>query len=110
MADNGDVFAADIDALNRYKGDLEQLRTIIASITDGVVPLLAKYPDLGGNGDIGKSFDKNYTPNAKDAVEFLNGLNEKMNGDFTKTSGLPDLFDDVNTSSTNQAGGPGRKG
>ena len=110
MADTGDVFAADIDALNHYKNDLEQLKTIIATLRGDLVHILEKYDDLGGNGDIGKSFDVNYTPNANDAVEFLNGLNEKMNGDFTKVSGLPDLFSDVNTSSTYQAGGPGRKG
>ena len=40
MADNGDVFAVDIDAFNRYRSDLEHLQTLSTRIVTNLTNVL----------------------------------------------------------------------
>lgn len=64
-----------------------------------------RYPNIGGNGPIGKAFNESYYPAAKASAKFLGGLSELLNVNGDKTIDLTHLFDDMNNTATNQVSG-----
>ena len=64
-----------------------------------------RYPNIGGNGQIGKAFDLSYYPAAKAGAKFLNGLSELLDVNGDKTIDLTHLFDDMDNSATDAVSG-----
>jgi hypothetical protein len=63
-----------------------------------------RYPNLGGNGQIGKAFNDTYYPAAKASAKFLNGLGTLLDLHGEKTVNLTNLFGDMNDTATTVAG------
>jgi hypothetical protein len=110
--DDGTVFSADIDGVRFGGVKLERLSTILGSIAGDLRIPLNKYPDLSGDGDddISKALKARYKPAEEGGLSFLDGLGDLLDIHGNKTYSLGGLFDDVNTTSTDQAGGvPGHR-
>jgi hypothetical protein len=111
MPDNNDGNAFGVD-LTEFGGSATRIKRLGGDVTDlttNLLNVLNKYDNLGGNGDIGKLFQAKYYGPAHDCVDFLNNLNDLLNINGNTTNGLNYLFNDVNTDSTNMAGGPSHK-
>ena len=110
--DDGNVFSADPDEVKLGGLNLGHISTVATSIFQDLSNEITKYPHLGGDGsdDISKSLKANYEEPAKDCLSFVRDLAELLETHGDKTTALGDLFDDVNTTSTEQSGGShGRK-
>jgi hypothetical protein len=110
MSDN--PFAADIQAIQKGGVDLQGLAALVALVHGKLHSATSKYPNLGGNGQIGKSFEANYYKSAADSEDFLKGVKDLLGEHGATTTGLGDIFGDTNEAATTQAGGHhgGRKG
>jgi hypothetical protein len=64
-----------------------------------------RYPNIGGNGPIGKAFNESYYPAAKASAKFLSGLSELLDVNGDKAIDLTHLFDDMNDAATDQVSG-----
>jgi|tagenome__1003787_1003787.scaffolds.fasta_scaffold20858230_3 hypothetical protein len=105
MARGQDRFSADIAALERGGVNIKHLATLAASIYGDLFNVTDKYgKNLGGNGDIGKSLEKNYYPSADASLRFLKDLKDLVDTHGGKTIALGGLFGDVNTTATGEAG------
>jgi hypothetical protein len=110
--DDGNVFSADINGVKLGGLNLGHIGTVATSIYQDLSNEITKYPHLGGDGsdDISKSLKLNYEEPAKDCLSFVRDLSELIENHGGKTFQLGDLFDDMNTNSTDQAGGvPGHR-
>jgi hypothetical protein len=108
MADEDGTLSVDVDALERGGVRITDLGGIAASIYGTVSAVTDRYGDkLGGDGPIGNSINKNYTPAADAALEFLKGLKDLVDAHGSKTIDLGTLFNDVNTAATDEAGQSG---
>jgi hypothetical protein len=108
MADNGDPdsFSVDIEALERGGVNIRHLAEIAGSIYGTLFSVTDKYgKDLGGNGDVGKSFATNYWPGAEASLQFLRDLKDLVDTHGEKTIDLGHYFDDVDETTTNEANG-----
>jgi hypothetical protein len=105
--DNGNVFSADPDEVKLGGLNLGHISTVATSIYQDLSNEITKYPNLGGDGsdDISKSLKLNYEEPAKDCLSFVRDLADLVETHGGKTVQLGDLFDDVNTTSSDQAGG-----
>lgn len=105
MADgNKDDFSADIEELERGGVHLQDISTLAATIRANVHNVTGKYGrTLGGNGDIGKSFEVNYYPAADAGLQFLDALADLVDTHGSKTIKLGGFFADVNDTSTTES-------
>jgi hypothetical protein len=108
MADEN-VFAVSIDDLERDGVHLKRAGELAKQISARIDAAMAQYPDIGGDGPIGDSINKNYEPAAKAAADFARALSNLLDLHGGKTAALADLFGDVNDTATDDAKG-GRKG
>jgi hypothetical protein len=105
MADDG-TLSVDIDSLQRGGVRLQELGAAWKKIHGALSAVQDEYGhQLGGDGPIGNSFNASYYPGADAAMEFLDGLGDLVDTHGGKTKDLGDLFNDVNTATTEEAGG-----
>jgi hypothetical protein len=106
MADDGDTFSVlSIDDLKRAGVHIEDFSEMTKSIHSDLFAVVNKYPNPGGDGDVGKSFAVNYAPAADAILEFLAALTTLLSADGSKTGALGGLFDDVNNKASDTANG-----
>jgi hypothetical protein len=104
MADG--EFSVDIDALERGGVNIRRLAEIAGNIFADLDHVTGKYGrNLGGNGDVGESFAKNYWPGADASLQFLSDLKDLVDTHGGKTLDLGHYFDDVDVTTTDQANG-----
>jgi hypothetical protein len=106
-SDDGTVFSADPDEVKLGGLNLEHISTLAGTIYGDLFNTVDRYPDLGGDGsdDISKSLKLNYVEPAKDCLSFVRHLADLLDTHGDKTFQLGGLFDDVNQTSSDQAGG-----
>lgn len=104
MAESDGVFGADIPAVREGGQKFKHLSTLALTIFGDLHNTTSKYPDLGGNGDIGKAFTTNYYPAADASLKFLSGVKDLVDTHGGKTLNLGTLLGDVHTTTTTEAG------
>jgi hypothetical protein len=107
MPDDGNVFSADPDQVKLGGLNLEHISEIAKSIYGDLRIHIDKYPDLSGDGgdDISKSLKANYVKAANSCLSFVSDLADLLETHGGKTFNLGGLFNDMNTTSTDQAAG-----
>ncbi len=107
MSDDPGTFSVDIEELERGGVRIKDLATTASSIYGDLFRLTDKYGHtLGGNGDIGKSFEVNYYPSADASLDFLRDLKDLVDAHGSKTLSLGGLFGGVNATATDEASTP----
>lgn len=106
MASGDGTFSVDIEALERGGVNVKHLATLAATIYGDLFNVTSKYGhELGGNGDIGKSFEANYYPGADASLQFLRDLKDLVDAHGGKIIDLGVFFGNVDETTTNEAGG-----
>ena len=101
---SGEWFSVDIAALERGGVNIKNLATVASSIYGDLYNLTSKYGrKLGGNGDVGKSFETNYYPGAEASLRFLKDLADLVDAHGGKVLNLGGFFGDVDSTATDQA-------
>jgi hypothetical protein len=109
MGDDG-TLSVDVDALERGGVRIKDLGSLAAETYGTLSAVTGRYGTrLGGDGPIGNSINKNYSPAAESALEFLKGLKDLVDAHGSKTIDLGALFDDVNNAATDEAGQSGAR-
>jgi hypothetical protein len=99
-------FSVDVPALERGGVHIKDMGTLAARIYGDLFAVTSKYGrTLGGNGDVGKSFEANYYPAAEGSLAFLRDLKDLVDTHGSKTIRLGALFGDVNDTTITEAGG-----
>jgi hypothetical protein len=110
MASGDGTFSVDIEALERGGVNIKHLATLAATIYGDLFNVTDKYGhNLGGNGDVGKSFETNYYPGADASLQFLRDLKDLVDTHGGKTIDLGNLFGNVDETTTDQANGGHRR-
>jgi hypothetical protein len=106
MADDDGTFSVDIDALERGGVNVKHLASLAASIYGDLFNLTDKYGHtLGGNGDVGKSFETNYYPGADASLQFLRDLKDLVDTHGGKVIDLGGLFGNVDDTTIDESHG-----
>ncbi|MDN3359678.1 hypothetical protein [Actinomadura sp. DC4] len=111
MADDGNVFSADIPELLDGAPKIEHFSTIMNDIYTNLSQTLDRNPlDESGGDDISKSLKANYEPPKDACLEFLRNVKELAKNHSDDLGNMGNLFNDMNTDNTNQAVGvPGHR-
>jgi hypothetical protein len=64
-----------------------------------------RYPNIGGNGQIGGAFEENYYAAAKSALDFAAGIAKLLDTHGGKTLDLAKLFNGVNDTTVDDVSG-----
>jgi hypothetical protein len=103
-------FSVDIDALEKGGVHIKDMATLAASIYGELFAVTSKYGrTLGGNGDVGKSFETNYYPAEEGSLGFLRDLKDLVDTHGSKTIELGGFFGDVDDTAVTEAGGTGHR-
>jgi hypothetical protein len=110
MADDEGPFSVDIEGLERGGVHLRDISNVAAGIFGDLHNITHKYGrNLGGNGDVGKSFDQSYWPGADASETFLRDLRDLVDIHGSKTLLLGSFFGDVDDTASIEAGGTGHR-
>jgi hypothetical protein len=109
MADD-QVFSVFIDDLARDGIHLSDGGDLSKEMSEKVTGAIAEFPEIGGNGTIGKSINGKYYPAAEMAARFVAQLADLLNMHSGKVTGAAEVFNGVNEQATTEATGSGRKG
>jgi hypothetical protein len=109
MADD-ETFSADIDAVTRGGAQFQHVSDLVVDIQGFMAAIhRSKGNNLGGNGDLQKSFELNYDPSAIASLDFLDRLSKLIEAHGEDTGNLGAVFDATNTGSTEIAGNSGHR-
>ena len=111
MAENGDdSLSVDITALERGGVNIKHLGVLTSTIFGDLFNVTNKYGrHLGGDpgSDMDKALQANYYPASDASLVFLRGLKDLVDTHGGNTINLGNLFSNVNTTTTTEAGGDG---
>ncbi|MEV0406067.1 hypothetical protein [Actinoallomurus sp. NPDC050550] len=105
MAEDPGLFSVDPDELERGGVHIRQMADIAMKVYDRLTEVEAKYPKLGGDGSVGKSFEVNYYPVMKECTKLVTDLAKLLADAGGRTGDLGRLFADVNSEATRVATG-----
>jgi hypothetical protein len=95
--------SVDVNGLQNGGLSLEEWSHFARQIAVRLRTATTRYQHAGGGGEMGEQWDKNYTPGATQALEFLAMLEEIVGGSSGATLLTAQVFDQANITATSRA-------